>query len=336
MLHITNGESAGQGIRQTGITGEVLTWDDVLHEGPTPADLTLDQMSKVRARFIADQYALSYEQVMHDFTRRNLTLARFHEHEEVVLWFEHDLYDQLQLIQLLDWFAQQDLSATTLRLISINSFPGIDHFMGLGQLTPVQLASLFDTRQEITRSMLQLGREAWQAYCSPQPLAIETLRRTNTTALPFLAHALLRHAEEFPAVGDGLSRTERQLLEVVGSGMHRPAEIFRAAMAKEENAFMGDMPFWVHLSQLCKGTKPLLKRADDSNFTLPEPGSSQDAFRQQVVVLTQDGQAVLDGKADWITLNGGIDRWLGGVHLQGLDAAWRWDAQSSTLIQNTP
>ena len=81
---------------------------------------------------------------MRDFIRRDRALARFHDHDEVILWFEHDLYDQLQLIQLLDWFAQQELEETRLSLICI------DHFFGLGQLTPVQLASLFNTRQEVT------------------------------------------------------------------------------------------------------------------------------------------------------------------------------------------
>src|SRR5947209_11115587 len=104
MLHITNGESAGQLIQETGITGTLLTWDDVLHEGPTPADLSLGQMSEVRARFIANYYTLPFEEVMADFVRRDTALTHFHLHEEVVLWFEHDLYDQLQLLQLLNWF----------------------------------------------------------------------------------------------------------------------------------------------------------------------------------------------------------------------------------------
>jgi len=48
------------------------------------------------------------------------------------------------------------------------------------------------------------------------------------------------------------------------------------------------------------------------------------------VRLTDTGRAVLDGRADWIRLNG-IDRWLGGVHLHGADAQWRWDAEAGRL-----
>jgi hypothetical protein len=33
-----------------------------------------------------------------------------------------------------------------------------------------------------------------------------------------------------------------------------------------------------------------------------------------------------------VRLNG-IDRWLGGVHLQGGEAAWRWDADAGRLAR---
>jgi hypothetical protein len=49
--------------------------------------------------------------------------------------------------------------------------------------------------------------------------------------------------------------------------------------------------------------------------------------------LTEEGQNALVGQADWIKSKSGIDRWLGGVHLQGQEAAWRWDTRLATLVQ---
>ena len=42
--------------------------------------------------------------------------------------------------------------------------------------------------------------------------------------------------------------------------------------------------------------------------------------------------SLLEGKADWIKLQGNVDRWLGGVHLTGEQSQWRWDHQNHTLI----
>ena len=35
LLHVTNGESAGNTLRQTALGGAVLPWQDTLHEGPS-------------------------------------------------------------------------------------------------------------------------------------------------------------------------------------------------------------------------------------------------------------------------------------------------------------
>ncbi len=108
MLHITNGDSAAEILKATGLPGTILAWRDILHEGPTPAGLSLEQMSQVRARFIASQGWGNYDNLLAEFHHRDAILATSATQQEVVLWFEHDLYDQLQLIQILDWFTQQE------------------------------------------------------------------------------------------------------------------------------------------------------------------------------------------------------------------------------------
>ena len=95
-LHITNGDSVE--LRDTGLPDEVLTWKDVLHEGPVPAGLTLEEMRSIRAYFLAEVSGQPESELLRGLEQRDQTLARFAEFEEVVLWFEHDLYDQLQLI----------------------------------------------------------------------------------------------------------------------------------------------------------------------------------------------------------------------------------------------
>ena len=37
------------------------------------------------------------------------------------------------------------------------------------------------------------------------------------------------------------------------------------------------------------------------------------------------------GQLDHVELNG-IDRWIGGVHLDGKQARWRWDEGTETVI----
>lgn len=46
--------------------------------------------------------------------------------------------------------------------------------------------------------------------------------------------------------------------------------------------------------------------------------------------LTAAGRDVLAAREDHVYLNG-INRWLGGVHLQGAEARWRWDEKAQSL-----
>ncbi|HEY1388268.1 MAG TPA: hypothetical protein VGF38_06950 [Ktedonobacterales bacterium] len=338
MLHITNGESAAIGLRRSGIPGVFLAWNDILHEGPVPAGLALDQLSELRARFIAGRGWSSYEDTLEGFRSRNSILEHFRDEQDVVLWFEHDLYDQLQLLQILDWFAGHELGDTSLTLISIDSFPGFAAFHGLGELSPAQLHALFPDRQPVTASTLALARAAWDAFRSPDPRAIENILARDTSAMPYLASAFQRHLQQFPAVVTGLSRSERQLLEALANGPNHPVPLFVAAQAMEEAPFLGDWPFWQYAHELSQGSAPLLVRQDGMPFQLPEfsnTSASQAAFLEQELILTARGNAVFAGQADWLQIHP-IDRWLGGVHLTGHEPAWRWDEGHGRVVAVTP
>src|SRR5205823_7476541 len=110
--------------------------------------------------------------------------------DELILWYEHDLFDQLNLIQLLTWIREHLRPAKPVTLVCIGSFPGRPQFKGLGELTPDELASLFETRQPIDDAQYSLAELAWQAFRESTPEALDALARSNTAALPYLANAV--------------------------------------------------------------------------------------------------------------------------------------------------
>jgi hypothetical protein len=106
-MHVTNGDSAAALIRESGLGGEVLPWQDPLHDGPVLDGLPPKALAEVRARHSADSGWAPFPKVREAFARRDAALTRTNTTDEIVLWFEHDLYDQLQLIQILDRLADQ-------------------------------------------------------------------------------------------------------------------------------------------------------------------------------------------------------------------------------------
>ena len=84
-LIITNGDSPADLMRETGFTADILPWRDVLHEGPVPETECLEQLSAHRAPFLANTFGLSSSKEVSDFERRDRTLRRCLDYDEVTL-----------------------------------------------------------------------------------------------------------------------------------------------------------------------------------------------------------------------------------------------------------
>jgi DNA-binding transcriptional MerR regulator len=95
-LHVINGESVAGTLRETSLAGVALSWDDVLHVGPLAFDPATSR--RVRARFLAGHGWGDAAAIESGLERRDELLARA---DRVVIWVEHDLFDQLQLLQIL-------------------------------------------------------------------------------------------------------------------------------------------------------------------------------------------------------------------------------------------
>jgi hypothetical protein len=256
---------------------------------------------------------------MRQFTERDQALEANRD-GEYVLWFEADLYDQLQIAEILARLAGLGVPAERITLICIGEHPGIARFGGLGELTAEQLRELPHTNAcaRLTPAALGLATRAWAAFRAPTP---EDLGAARLGELRFLGEAFDRLSREYPATRDGLSLTERRVLAAVADGAPDAGTAFVRAGARETRPFLGDTTCFGRMDRMAEGPYPLLR--------VDRPGRPME--RATSVRLTATGARVLAGDADQIALNG-IDRWIGGVHLHGHHVPWRWDDGTETII----
>jgi hypothetical protein len=297
-LHVTNGDAAVEKLRRAGIYGAFLPWRDALHDGPVPGDVEPAALRAIRARFIADAGWASYDDALADFARRDETLATWDG--DVALWFEHDLYDQLQVTQILTC----DTASTRVTLAQ-----------SMTHLTSLDAAALRDLdarRVPVNAIQRDLAARAWRAFRADDPRGLEAIG--DTTALPALGDSLARLLEELPSATNGLSRTERQALETVRDGATTWEDAFRASQSREAASFLGDASFIRVIEALAAAATPLLARDGDA------------------LAITSFGRAVAAGDADHVATNG-VDRWLGGTRLHGRADVWRWDASAGRVVR---
>src|SRR5262249_39311415 len=203
-------------------------------------------------------------------------------YDEMLLWFEHDLFDQLNLIHLLSWIHERLPGGKPLRLICIGSFPGRPAFKGLGELTPPELASLIDARQPVTAAPYDLDGRTCRAWRGPSPEALEAMRRADTSALPYLAPAIDRFLQEFPGTHDGLSRSERQLLRLAERGAVPVAAAFPRMHDGEDAYYITDLSLAALVETLSRTSPPLLtviENGDGHRGALRGAGSVTEAGR---------------------------------------------------------
>jgi len=308
MLHVTNGDAAAEAIRSIGVAGEVLVWRDVLHEGPVPGAATAAELREIRAAFIARCGWGELSEVRADFAGRDTRLAAaLDAGEEIVLWFEGDLFDQLQLLQTLDRIA----GARRRPRVTLVPTGGY-----LGLMSAGELMGCFARALDVDEPLLELGRSGWAAFRSEDPRAVERLVESGElTPLPDLSAALVRHLEQFPGSRDGLSRSERQAVAALAGGVLPFEELFDRSQRDEERRFLGDAVLRAYLARLAAPPAPVVV-SDDGG----------ESWR-----LTDVGRRVLEGTADRLTA-APCDRWLGGVRLLSPHRIWRWDVEARRLV----
>jgi hypothetical protein len=321
-LHIRCGSDLGPTLKDAGFCGAFLEYSDPLCQGPVVKDAA---WLTRRAAFLARAYQMpggdGAEQIARDLERvEGLLRSAARTYERVVLWFEHDSYDQLVLTRCLAQFA--DTPVRRLELISVDGFPGTTRFIGLGQLPPEALRLLWHERRPLSEHEVRAGQAVWEMLRSPDPTLLAAAAVTPTPGLPHLSRAIRRHCQELPWVNDGLSLTERMVLQLLAEGQKAIGEVYRDLMvAREPLPWLGDLMFLFVVESMKRVSQPVFTAA---------PGRTQ-RWPSERLTITDMGRAVLAGVVDWLSLSP-PERWLGGVHIAAYSRCWRWDERNRTTI----
>lgn len=329
MLHIVNGDIVGEKLRKGNISGDILVWREVYPVGPVFVNSSEPHHRLTRADYLERTMGIPADDYVTNCKSQEQILQNFHQYDEVVLWFEHDWFDQLMLSYLLHWFSNRTLGHTKLNLLCIGDYPGIDLFRGLGQLSTKQLETLTGTWQRIRQKELETGRKIWEAYASPNIEEHVGILHEDTSALPFAHAALELHLSRLPSTMNGLGIVEQTILGLIQHGVDTPRELFNEIGNRLSVLGMGDLEFWYRLKSMSEQPNALLEIQEPHTFpdylTQTTP-----SFENGVVALTEIGMDVAAGVKDWVKVKG-MKEWYGGLQLNG-DLTWRWNPESRQLV----
>ena len=308
MLHIHNGDVVATGARRANLPGRHLPFREAMIAGPVQGSLPQHDFLEQRARWLADSSDEKLLRVRNGLHEQEQVIDNARNEDEVILWFEHDLFCLVHLVYLLGRLAKN-------RHLKLVWSP-----KPLGLVDAQELWDAYNVRTDVPHPMLFLASQAWAAYSSADPTDLNRLiGQPHQRDFPFLAEGLRLHAARFPSTRNGLGEIEKRIMEGIAAGATDFTALFSRFDPTPPLLGVGDGEFLRQLRRLASCAVPMI--------TISEAQGDPPKARY---ALTPAGQDVLDSKEDFIALNN-ADLWLGGAHLTH-EQLWRWDEAGQKIV----
>ncbi len=307
MIHFHNGDSTAMTARRANIPGRHVAFHETLITGPTPAGLPQHEWIEQRAQFLSENYDQNLLRVRTELLDQEMELDQSRHEDEVVLWFEHDLFCLINFLYLLIRLARA-------RHLSMIWCPS-----PLGVMDESELINVYNSRAAVSPAMIRTANKAWSAYTSADPTEINRFV-TDTFDFAFLREGFLLQAARFPSVRNGLGEVERRALDGIAAGAPDFLSLFTRFDQDPPRYGFGDGEFLRQLRRLASCAVPMITITEVEGENPPKA----------LFALTPAGMNVLEGKVDFIDLNN-AGFWLGGAHLTR-DRLWRWDETKKEIV----
>ncbi|MBC8768850.1 DUF1835 domain-containing protein [Arenibacter sp. BSSL-BM3] len=289
-LHITNGDMFTGKLRTLKLDGEIITWREMLCEGKTETNVGSESFWKTRFEFLNKNYKVSKSWFIDKTLKEYRTLCNHKKEDSIVLWFDYDLFDQINMLAVISWLKTHRPYAE-ISLVSGNEDENLDNLFGLGELADEQLHKFYTNRTLLTQDDIEYADYVWQLYCSDNPIRLENLKDFDSFQFSHLSGAIEAHLFRFPTIRNGLNEVENNILRLARSAKPKTKlELLNTVLKNQGRYGFGDTQYERVITKL----RPLF-----TNFS--------------PVKLSKKGMEILDGKTSYYSCIQENDAYLGGA-----------------------
>ncbi len=312
MLHVLNGDATREIFDHSGIPGEVVVWREMLCEGKAPATHDMSSFFRERADHLQQVYGIDSTAYLSGIMKEYEQLNNAAVYEEIVLWFEFDLFCQVNLIFVLYYLQGLRIKLPPVSIVQLDKHPDVPNFRGIGMLKSQHLQPLFEKRVYLQEEDWQFARAAWEAYIQEDPLALEELSHHTSHRLPYLGKALQAHLQRLPDVSTGLNAVEHFLLDRLALGKLRERDLYYQFWNELKIYGFGDFQLDIYTQRLQRAG--VVTREDE------------------MLALTGLGAEVLNHEENYLSFASRQDEWIGGIPLD--HTPWRWNEAEGKVVHS--
>jgi len=210
-LHITNGDSLTNYLKELDIAGDFLTWQEMLCEGPTEIKIDTESFFNKRKAFLNEFYDIEINES--EYVSEIQKLNHLEGYKEIVLWFEYDLFCHINLIGVISLLQQKHVKLP-LYLVCSGRIAGGKNLKGLSELSSGQLLCHYDNKVKLTSEDIDMAVSVWKTYCGKDHNLLKHYI-TQKSSFTYLTNCLKAHLERFPDLKSGLDIIEENILSIV-------------------------------------------------------------------------------------------------------------------------
>ena len=210
-LHITNGNILTDYLRELGFKNDILTWQEMLCEGPTIPKIDSEEFFEIRADFLKSYYDIEVD--TNELKEELSKLDDVEKYDEINLWFEYDLFCHINLIGVLNLLHQKEIEKP-LYLICSGRVEGEKSLKGLGELNPNQIEQHYKGKVLLSQDDKDLAIALWRTYCGKDHNILKPYIVTKSN-FRYMSNCLKAHLKRYPHQKSGLSVLEDNILRLI-------------------------------------------------------------------------------------------------------------------------
>ncbi|AWX46168.1 hypothetical protein HME9304_03200 [Flagellimonas maritima] len=213
LLHITNGDNFTSRLQSLKLKGDIITWREMLCEGKTLSTVGSESFWKTRFEFLNRNYKVSKSWFVEKTLKEYRSLCNHKQQDQIVLWFEYDLFCQINMLAVLSWLKTHRRHAE-ISLICSGKEDDSGKLYGLNELSDEKLITLYENKTILSQDDIEFADYVWQLYCSDNPIRLENLVVHNDFQFNYLSDALKTHLKRYPTIKNGLNELENRVLSI--------------------------------------------------------------------------------------------------------------------------
>ena len=265
-FHITNGDVFTERLKKLGNSEDIVTWREILCEGPTLSTVFSSEFIKMRSSFLADPSSITTPDYKEFVDQFNVLSEK--DYDRIILWFEYDLFCHINLAAVVS-FLSENYYDIPLFLVCSGKEDTSENLYGLNELSDQSIRELYKKRTQLFKEDIECLVDFWNIYSGDDHRPLASIK-FNTESFPYMSSCIKAHYQRFPSEKNELNHLEEKVLKSIHDNVfHSEKELLGYLLRNQEYYGFGDLQ-WFQIMERMKPfyslTEKLALTKDGSDF----------------------------------------------------------------------